>query len=60
MSGIQPQSLSDEEFERLVYMSLGQAGALPQEIVKELAARTTTPVAHEAGPNNPNQLPLPF
>lgn len=33
MSGIQPQSLSDEEFERYAYL---QAGALPAEWAEHL------------------------
>lgn len=63
MQGIQPSALSDEEFERMVYMSLGNAGALPPEVVKELAYRN----AHNgrdreraASLNNPKQLPLPL
>ena len=63
MSGIQHSSLSDEEFERLVYLSLGNAGALPPEVAKELANRQAqggrdkerSRAAHE-----PKQLTLPF
>ena len=39
MSGIQHSTLSDEEFERLVYMAMGSAGALPAEVANELAQR---------------------
>lgn len=39
MSGIQYSSLSDDEFERQIYASIGAAGALPDEIVKELLYR---------------------
>ena len=62
MSGIQHSSLSDEEFERQVYMALGNAGALPQEIAKELAYRQTHNREKErsAASLNPKQIPLPF
>ena len=37
MSGIQHSSLSDDEFERAVYMAMNAAGTLPAEVAKELA-----------------------
>jgi hypothetical protein len=63
MQGIQYSSLSDEEFERMVYMTLGNAGALPPEVAKELAYRTANngrDQEHNAAANNPNQLNLPL
>lgn len=63
MQGIQHSSLTDDEFERAVYMALGSAGALPDEIAKELAQRTDkSKRVLERFDNqfNPKQLPLPF
>lgn len=63
MSGIQYQSLSDDEFERAVYMAMGNAGALPPEVAKELALRQAQggrDKEHERARTNPNQKPLPF
>lgn len=63
MSGIQYSSLSDEEFERAVYMALGAAGTLPTEVAKELAQRNTQGLRdwdHLHNQINPKQLPLPF
>ena len=53
MSGIQPQSLSDEELERYAYL---QAGALPPEWaehLRKILAQPDTPA-----PANPRQLNL--
>lgn len=63
MSGIQHSTLSDEEFERAVYMALGAAGTLPTEVAKELAQRNQLggrdwEKMHNR--SNPKQLPLPF
>lgn len=63
MSGIQHSTLSDDEFERAVYMAMGAAGALPPEVAKELARRNAQDGrdkerSHDA--HNPKQLPLPF
>lgn len=63
MQGIQPSALSDDEFERAVYTALGSAGALPDEIAKELAQRNQLggrdwEKMHNR--SNPKQLPLPF
>ena len=63
MQGIQPSALSDDEFERMVYMAMGNAGALPPEVAKELAYRISNngrDREHTASANNPNQLSLPF
>ena len=63
MQSIQPSALSDEEFERMVYMSLGKAGELPPEVAKELSYRISNngrDREHTASANNPNQLSLPF
>lgn len=63
MQGIQPSALSDEEFERMVYMSLGKAGELPPEVAKELSYRVQNDGRDReriAALNNPNQLSLPF
>lgn len=63
MSGIQYSSLSDEEFERAVYIAMGTAGALPDEVAKELAKRELIGGRDLERFNNqfdPKQLPLPF
>lgn len=62
MQGIQHSCLTDEEFERHVYMALGNAGALPPEVIKELAVRLNKDREKErvAATNNPNQLTLPL
>lgn len=63
MQGIQYSNLTDDEFERAVYMALGSAGALPDEIAKELAQRTDKNKRALDNFNNqfnPTQLPLPF
>lgn len=65
MSGIQYSSLSDEEFERAVYMAMGAAGSLPSEVTKELAQRNALPGRGRdwekiKDQSNPKQLPLPF
>lgn len=63
MSGIQHSSLSDEEFERAVYMALGSAGALPAEVAKELALRNAQggrDWEKVKDQSNTKQLPLPF
>ena len=63
MSGIQHSALSDEEFERAVYMAMGAAGSLPSEVVKELAQRNAQggrDWEKVKDQSNPNQLPLPF
>jgi hypothetical protein len=61
MSGIQYSSLSDDEFERQVYMTMVM-GALPTEVVQELVKRQTTNREKERAEslNNPKQIPLPF
>ena len=63
MSGIQHSTLSDEEFERAVYMALGAAGSLPAEVAKELAQRNQLggrdwEKMHNR--SNPHQQPLPI
>ena len=63
MSGIQHSTLSDEEFERAVYMALGSAGSLPTEVAKELAQRNQLggrdwEKMHNR--SNPHQQPLPI
>lgn len=65
MSGIQYSSLSDEEFERAVYMAMGVAGSLPSEVAKELAQRNALPGRGRdwekvKDQSNTKQLPLPF
>lgn len=63
MSGIQYSSLSDDEFERAVYMALGAAGSLPAEVTKELAQRNAQngrDWERVKDQSNPKQLPLPF
>ena len=63
MSGIQHSSLSDEEFERAVYMALGAAGSLPAEVAKELAQRNAQggrDWEKVKDQSNTKQLPLPF
>jgi hypothetical protein len=65
MSGIQHSSLSDEEFERAVYMALGAAGTLPTEVAKELAQRNALPGRGRdwekfEDRSNSKQQPLPF
>lgn len=63
MSGIQYQSLSDDEFERAVYMAMGAAGSLPAEVAKELAQRNAQggrDWERVKDQSNSKQLPLPF
>lgn len=63
MSGIQYQSLSDDEFERAVYMALGAAGSLPTEVAKELAQRNQLggrDWEKMQNQSNHKQQPLPF
>lgn len=63
MSGIQYSSLSDEEFERAVYMAMNSAGSLPAEVAKELAQRNAQggrDWERVKDQSNPKQLPLPF
>lgn len=63
MQGIQPSTLTDDEFERAVYMALGTAGALPDEVAKELAKREQLggrDLERFNNKFNPKQLPLPF
>jgi len=63
MSGIQHSTLSDEEFERAVYMALGAAGTLPTEVATELAQRQRQDGRDwekVQNQSNPNQQPLPF
>jgi len=63
MSGIQHSSLSDDEFERAVYMAMNAAGTLPAEVAKELARRNAADSTHWErikAQSNPKQLPLPF
>lgn len=62
MQGIQYSSLTDEEFDRLVYAALGNVGALPPEVAIELAVRLNKDREKErvAATNNPNQLTLPL
>lgn len=63
MSGIQYQSLSDDEFERAVYMAIGVAGTLPAEVAKELAQRKINgerDKERSRDAHNPLQQSLPF
>ena len=63
MSGIQYSSLSDEEFERAVYMAMNSAGSLPSEVAKELAQRNAQggrDWERVKDQSNPKQQPLPF
>lgn len=63
MSGIQHSTLSDEEFERAVYMALGSAGSLPTEVAKELAQRQRQDGRDwekVQNQSNPHQQPLPI
>lgn len=61
MSGIWYSNLSDDEFERMVYMAIGSAGALPAEIAKELALRNTQAPRNRKRPDeNPRQLTPPI
>jgi hypothetical protein len=63
MSGIQYQSLSDDEFARQIQAIIDKAGVLPSEVIVELAYRVDSggrDKEHERARTNPNQLPLPF
>ena len=63
MSGIQYSSLSDDEFERAVYMAMGAAGSLPSEVAKELAQRNQLggrDWEKMQNQSNHKQQPLPF
>lgn len=63
MSGIQYQSLSDDEFAREIQAIIDKAGVLPSEAIVELAYRVDhggRDKEHEQARTNPNQLPLPF
>lgn len=63
MQGIQPSTLSDEEFERHVWLSVNAAGALPKEIADELQHRVThggRDKERSYDAHNPKQLTLPF
>lgn len=63
MSGIQHSTLSDDEFERAVYMAMNSAGSLPVEVAKELELRIVKQGRDwEKFQNtlNHKQLPLPF
>lgn len=63
MSGIQYSSLSDDEFERAVYMAMSAAGSLPPEVAKELAQRNQLggrDWEKMQNQSNPKQQPLPF
>jgi hypothetical protein len=63
MSGIQYQSLSDDEFARQIQAIIDKAGVLPSEAIVELAYRVDNggrDKEHERARTNPNQLPLPF
>jgi hypothetical protein len=63
MSGIQYQSLSDDEFAREIQAIIDKAGVLPSEVIVELAYRVDSggrDKEHERARTNPNQLPLPF
>jgi hypothetical protein len=63
MSGIQYQSLSDDEFARQIQSIIDKAGVLPSEVIVELAYRVDNggrDKEHERARTNPNQLPLPF
>jgi hypothetical protein len=55
MSGIQPQSLSDEELERLSYM---QAGALPAEWAEVLRKNFDREFEKSERVDDPRQLNL--
>lgn len=63
MHGIQHSALSDDEFERLVYVAMGAAGALPAEVAKELALRNAQggrDKEKSRAAHNPKQLNLPL
>lgn len=63
MSGIQHSALSDEEFERAVYMAMSAAGSLPPEVAKELALRNAQggrDKERSRDAHDPKQQPLPF
>lgn len=63
MQDIQPAALSDDEFERAVYMALNSAGALPQEVAQELGYRLRhggRDKEKQHAATNPTQLNLPF
>lgn len=63
MSGIQHSTLTDDEFERAVYMALGAAGSLPAEVAQELAQRQRQngrDLERFHNQFNPQQQPLPF
>lgn len=55
MSGIQPQSLSDEELERYAYL---QAGALPPELTEQLRQAFAKTFEEPKRDNDPRQLNL--
>jgi hypothetical protein len=63
MPGIQPSSLSDEEFLSHVNLLIDKSGLLPQEVINELALRAKSGGRDKQKSSdalNPNQLPLPF
>ena len=55
MSGIQPQSLSDEELERYAYL---QAGALPPELTEQLRQAFAKTFGEPKQNDDPRQLNL--
>jgi hypothetical protein len=55
MSGIQPQSLSDEELERYTYL---QAGALPAELTEQLRQAFAKTFGEPKQDDDPRQLRL--
>jgi hypothetical protein len=55
MSGIQPQSLSDEELERYAYL---QAGALPPEWAEQLSKAFARNFEEPKRADDPRQLNL--
>lgn len=63
MSGIQPSTLSDDEFLLHVNAMIDKTGLLPQEVINELVYRAKNDgrdKEHEQNKKNPAQLPLPF
>lgn len=63
MSGIQPSTLSDDEFLLHVNAMIDEVGLLSPEVINELVYRAKNDgrdKEHEQNKKNPAQLPLPF
>lgn len=63
MSGIQPSTLSDDEFLMHVNAVIDKSGLLPQEVIDELVYRAKNDGRDKEkslSSLNPKQLPLPF